>query len=237
MSWQASDWMDSLAYDVAKPLATRMLLKLANVAAQDGTRAYRNSWEVASELGVDRRSIMRALRELEAAQLIHKGDQRVVAHIRGDRRPTVYDLNFGYAREFGSPELPLPEDGEFVPNPEALDEWSDFHGVTEFSTPSHGVTNGVTAAVHLGTNGTTYTPVKEAALVLEHAQAHKGIKDASGGSLRDAGAVAVSAQPGGDDCPGRRIPSPHAFGTASGVCIDCGALSADHPNPLTGEVA
>ncbi|TFB88625.1 hypothetical protein [Cryobacterium luteum] len=183
--------MDSLAYDVAKPLAIRMLLKLANVAAQDGTAAYRNSWEVATELGVDRRSIMRALRELETAELIHKGDQRILAHIRADRRPTVYDLNFGYAREFGQPELPLPEDGEDVPNPDALNEWSDFHGVTEFSTGTHGVTNGVTTEVHLGTKRTNLTTLKKTALVPERAQAHESNTDASGDSLRDAAASAA----------------------------------------------
>jgi len=228
MSWQASDWMDALAYDVAKPLATRMLLKLANVAAQDGSRAYRNSWEVAAELGVDRRSVMRALRELEASHLIHKGDQRVVAHIRADRRPTVYDLNFGYAREFGSPELPLPEDGEFTPNPDALDEWTDFHGVTQLSTDSHGVTNGVTAAVHLGTKGTYYTPLENTSLVLRQAQAPEKERQSRPTNRGTAERAEM--------CRGRTGLRPHEFNAASGWCEHCETRRPESVDLVTGEV-
>lgn len=163
MSWQAAEWLDNMPYAIAKPLATRVLLKLANVAAQDGTRAWRNIWEVADELGVDRKSVQRALRELEAGDLIRPGDQRAVAHIRADRRPTVYDLNFGYARMYAQAELPLPEsDVDYLG-----------HGATELLTGPHGATNGAARSVPLGTNGTTTNPSNKAALVLDRAQAHK----------------------------------------------------------------
>jgi len=123
MSWQACDWMDSLAYDVCGPLASRVLLKLANVANTDGTRAWRSKAEMAHELGVSQRSIQRALKELEHAALIHPGEQEFVHHIRADRRPTVYDLNFRYVAQYSAPELPV------------------WNGETELSTGGHGETS------------------------------------------------------------------------------------------------
>jgi len=161
MSWQATDWADSLPYDAAKQLPFRVLLKYANVAAQDGTRAWRNSWEVANELGVDRRSVIRALRDLQTADLIRPGDQRAVEHIQGNRRPVVYDLNFGWHRMYSQPEIPLPEEDDDAPD----------SGVTELSTGTPGVTSGVTTAVPLGTNGTIYNQLKEETHVLDRAQA------------------------------------------------------------------
>jgi len=161
VSWQATDWADSLPHDAVKHLAYRVLVKYANVAAQDGSRAWRNSWEVARELGVAQRSVIRATRELQAADLIRLGDQRAVAHIQGNRRPVVYDLNFGWHRMYSQPELALPEDDE-----DDLDS-----GVTQLSTGAPGVTSGVTTAVPLGTNGTIYNQVKEEPYVPERAQA------------------------------------------------------------------
>ncbi|ONI63917.1 hypothetical protein ALI44B_04635 [Leifsonia sp. ALI-44-B] len=165
MSWQATDWADQLPYDVVKPLATRVLFKLANVAAQDGTRAWRSKYEMAEELGVHQKSIGRALRELQDAHLIRLGDQRAVAHIRADRRPTVYDMEFGWHRMFAQPEIPLPQDEEDEPEEAAPD------GGTELSTGSHGGTHGGTAAVPLGTNGTTYNQLTKEPYVPERAQA------------------------------------------------------------------
>ncbi|OJX69728.1 MAG: hypothetical protein BGO94_14745 [Micrococcales bacterium 72-143] len=92
VSWQATEVVDQLPYDLVKPLAFRVLLKLANVADPEGRRAWRSKFELANELGVDQRSIQRALRELEQAHLIRKGDQKFVTHIRAGYRPTVYDI-------------------------------------------------------------------------------------------------------------------------------------------------
>jgi hypothetical protein len=212
MSWQAAAWMDALPYDVMKPLATRVLLKLANVAGQNGESAYRNIWEVAAELGVDRRSIQRSYRELEAAELIHKGHQGAVLHMRPDRRPTVYDLNFGYQREFGQPELPLPEEGE--PSPaDHPSEWGDFHGATELSTGGHGATYGATTEVPLGTKGTIYTSDEKESLEPEQAQAPK-IERQSRTTNHGPDARA-------ELCRGRTGLRPHEFNAASGWCEHC----------------
>jgi hypothetical protein len=213
MSWQAADWMDSLPYDVMKPLAARVLLKLANVAAQDGTRAYRGTWEMADELGVDRRSIQRAYRELERAQLIQVGDQRAVAHIRADRRPTVYDLNFRWHTTYAQPELPLPEDES--------DDAAD--GATELSTGAYGATDGATAAVALGTNGTYITQLTKESYVPDRAQAHEEI-DASGDSHRPASAPG-SPSWSAARCPANDRDRLHQLGSF-GKCVHC------HERPL-----
>lgn len=145
MSWQAMDAIDRIPYEACKPLEFRVLTKLANVAAQDGSRAYRSIAEMATELKVSQRSIQRALKALEDERFILRGEQRHLAHLRADRRPTVYNINM----------------------PKCLD-WDAYHGhltpeldgVTQLSTPpvetAHGVTNGVTTAVAQGTNRTNY---------------------------------------------------------------------------------
>lgn len=116
------DAIDHLAYDSTSALGFRVLTKLANVAAQDGTRAWRLNAEMAKELGVSVRSVQRALRDLEDGDLIRRGDQRAVSHWRSDRRPVVYDVVMDAAEDVSS-------------------------GVTEFSTTDDGVTNGATTAV------------------------------------------------------------------------------------------
>lgn len=136
MSWQACAWADSLEHNVVGPLAFRVLVKLANVSNEHGTIAWRTKAEIAVELGVSQRSVQRAYAELEHAALIKPGDQSFVHHIRKDRRPTVYELNFRWKSQFAQPELP----------------WEN--GETQLSTGSRGdriVPNGETTAVAQGT--------------------------------------------------------------------------------------
>ncbi|PYY34109.1 hypothetical protein DEJ16_12700 [Curtobacterium sp. MCJR17_055] len=133
MSWQAMDAIDQLPYDACGPLAFRVLTKLANVAAQDGTRAWRLVYEIADELGVSTRSIQRATQELERANLIRKGDQRAVSHWQGNRRPIVWDI----VMHPKSTQAPLPVDPDD----------DEFRGDTVIHSPDDtpsGVTPGVT---------------------------------------------------------------------------------------------
>lgn len=136
MSWQACAWADSLEHNTVGPLAFRVLVKLANVSNELGTVAWRSKADIAAELGVSQRSIQRAYAELEHAALIKPSDQSFVHHLRADKRPTVYELNFRFKSQFAQPELP----------------WEN--GETRLSTGSRGDTpgaSGETTAVAQGT--------------------------------------------------------------------------------------
>ena len=148
--------VDELPYEFCTALGFRVLVKLANVAAPDGTRAFRSKTDMARELGVSPRSIQRALVELQECNLIRKGDQRHVTHIVANRRPTVYDLNM---RHPNSVQVPLPE--------------TDGPGETEISTADLGETAGETTAgahkeldeqLNTSTPGNYRAPVSPASL-------------------------------------------------------------------------
>lgn len=71
-----------------------VLVGLANHADPDGRNAFPAVARLAGYGRMSRRAVYDALKRLEGAGLIRRGDQRVAAaHIgRGDRRPVVYDL-------------------------------------------------------------------------------------------------------------------------------------------------
>lgn len=151
-------WIAQLPLDACGLSEYRVLHKLADVAAKDGTRAWRNVSSkrsadgMAEELGCSARTVQRALRNLEVLGLIVKGDQRHVGHIRSDRRPTVWDLPLHrWTRPAATPELDGVTTGvtssEAVDNPPRGDR-SGLHGVT--------------AAVALGTKGRTSRTTTEA---------------------------------------------------------------------------
>ena len=92
MSLQAMVWALKSA-PVPDPIAHLVLIGLADHAADDGTAARPSVAVLAEYARCSPRSVQRKLRDLEACGLIWKGDQRLVEHIRSDRRPAVYDLN------------------------------------------------------------------------------------------------------------------------------------------------
>lgn len=108
MSYQAAMAVGMLPYNVCGAMAFRVLLKLANVADDEGKGAFQFDPKVANELGVSVRSIIRCRAELEAASLIRRGDQKRVGHWRGGNRPIVYDVNM-YAYESPAPLLVTEE--------------------------------------------------------------------------------------------------------------------------------
>lgn len=111
VSLNAFIWAASLPMDVAPSSAYRVLIKLADHADQWGKSAWRDNAQLAVELGTSKRTIERAIRDLKVLGLIKPGDQRLVDHIRPDRRPTVYDLNLQFARvETVAQQLPVPVD-------------------------------------------------------------------------------------------------------------------------------
>ncbi|WPM94371.1 replication initiation protein [Arthrobacter phage Cupello] len=78
---------------VPDPIAHLVLIGLADHAADDGTAARPSVAVLAEYARCSPRSVQRKLRDLEECGLIWKGDQRLVEHLRSDRRPAVYDLN------------------------------------------------------------------------------------------------------------------------------------------------
>lgn len=74
------------------PLAKLVLLVLADQADGQGAGAYPAVSTVAAVVPCDRATVQRKLRQLEAADLLVRGDQELVSHHRADRRPTVWNL-------------------------------------------------------------------------------------------------------------------------------------------------
>lgn len=117
--------------------AFRVLLALADHADDRGWNAWPSANTLAGNLRYSRRTVLRHLAALRDAGLIYEGDQRCVEHIRGDRRPVVYNLDLG-----------LRGDKTDTPHGVTPAVMSPAHGVTE--TGSRGdspVPDGVTPAV------------------------------------------------------------------------------------------
>lgn len=133
MSLEAFIWATKLPLDIVPPTAFRVLLMLANHAHSDGRNVWRKKSELATELGCSTRTVERSIRDLKARGLIREGDQRLTDHLRGDRRPVVYDLNF----RFGQPELPI--DGATATD--------GSYGATNLSRPDEIRSNGPTSVV------------------------------------------------------------------------------------------
>lgn len=91
MSLEAMVWALTKA-PVADPVARLVLVGLANHAGPDGAGAWPKQATLAEYVGVSTRTVRTKLRLLEDVGVIRPGDQRTVAHISADRRPTVWDL-------------------------------------------------------------------------------------------------------------------------------------------------
>jgi hypothetical protein len=91
VSKAAVAWVLYEAEDVpAHLLAT--LLAVAASTSEDGTGAWISAGTVAQLTRKTERNAKRDLAALRKLGLIMPGNQRLVAHIRADRRPFVYDL-------------------------------------------------------------------------------------------------------------------------------------------------
>lgn len=92
MSLNAYIWAADLPLSVCNGTAHRVLLKLADRADDLGYGAYPSVKNIAASLVCSERTVFRALKELQLAGLIRRGDQRYVEHIDPRHRPTVYDV-------------------------------------------------------------------------------------------------------------------------------------------------
>lgn len=118
MSLRATLW----AYDEApvdKALDLLVLIALADEANDLGRNAFPSVAKIAARARCKPRAAKYALRALEDAGIIMRGDQSIAArHIaRADRRPVVYDLNMDLTSESPRPQPPqgapdAPREGE-----------------------------------------------------------------------------------------------------------------------------
>lgn len=109
MSTEAVAW--ALRADLTGKLSAEhrlVLVALADHASYDGTGAWPSKARLATRLGSSERSVQRALARLEALGLIVRGDQRIVSHIPGNRRPTVWTLRLGSRANHDEPKDETP---------------------------------------------------------------------------------------------------------------------------------
>lgn len=74
------------------PHIVSTLVAVARYAGEDGRGAHPSALTVAGHTRKSESQAKRDLAKLEELKLIKRGNQRIVASIRADRRPTVYDL-------------------------------------------------------------------------------------------------------------------------------------------------
>ena len=92
MSLQALTWV---IYEVGADIKYsdfRVLLILADMANQQGNGAYPSRSTIGRLTGYSVRTVSYALKNLESAGLIRRGDQRIVSGL-GGYKPTVWNLN------------------------------------------------------------------------------------------------------------------------------------------------
>lgn len=97
MSLKALTWVMEQA-PVDDPTSLLVLYALADRAHDDGTAAWPSQDWIAERARCSDRTVRRVLGKLEEQGVIRKGDPRHVAHIREDRRPTVWNLQMGLSR-------------------------------------------------------------------------------------------------------------------------------------------
>lgn len=93
MSWALKD------APVPDAVSHLILIGLADHAEDDGTNARPSQKTLANYAQVSVRTVGYKIKALSEAGLIVRGDQQQVAHLRKDRRPTVWDLNLNLVRE------------------------------------------------------------------------------------------------------------------------------------------
>ncbi|WP_431935769.1 hypothetical protein [Micromonospora sp. RP3T] len=91
MSSTALMWAACVA-PVADVQEYAILVRMADEADEAGCGVWLATSTIAFDVKVSEKTVQRRLDALEARKLIGRGDQRLAAHVRPDRRPVVYDL-------------------------------------------------------------------------------------------------------------------------------------------------
>jgi hypothetical protein len=113
--------------------AVLVLVGLANHASDEGTDAYPSRATLARYARCSVRTVQTKLNLLEKEGVIRRGDQQKVAHLRGDRRPVVYDLNYAVKKVHpvdDVQDLPAENDVQDL-HPVAVDDVQNLHPVAD----------------------------------------------------------------------------------------------------------
>ena len=101
MSLLAMQWAMSKApikRNAAQCRNRLVLIALADRYNDDTGVCWPSIKTISKDIGVSERTVYKAIDELEAAGLIGRGSPHWVAHLRADRRPTVWTLNLGIVK-------------------------------------------------------------------------------------------------------------------------------------------
>ncbi|MER5608306.1 Lrp/AsnC family transcriptional regulator [Micromonospora tulbaghiae] len=89
------------------------LMSLSKRADPDGCNAYQSYPTIARRARIDAKTVYRRCKEMEKRGILKRGDQSVVAHIRADERPVVWDIQIPYS---------------WFPNLKRINAWRAEHG-------------------------------------------------------------------------------------------------------------
>lgn len=154
MSLKAMIWVMESA-PVTSHAELAVLYALADRAADDGTAAFPAQTWIAERARCSVRTVKRHLKNLEDAGIIHRGDQRHVSYVRGDRRPIVWNLDLTLTRDAtgGQNDTPSPpERGDNMTPREGE------RGVRNGQTGCQSRSNEVSEMVERGDTAVAYEP-------------------------------------------------------------------------------
>ena len=122
MSYAAMDWAQTEApiTGMSKSTDRLVLIRLAHYFSEKTQVCWPSQGRLAIDLDLDKKTIRRALRRLEAAGLISQGPSRWVEHLEYTNRPTVWHLHTEIKRDNPRPRrrLRLSDPGDnVVPTP------------------------------------------------------------------------------------------------------------------------
>lgn len=234
-----------------EPYAHLVLIALADHASDDGTSARPSVALLATKARCSARTVHTKLRLLQDAGIIRRGDQEQVAHLRADRRPTVWDLavNGVQQMQVAPTGEPVDNSGDGVQHVHPVAR----HGVKRTTSRgeapgTHGVKRSADRTVHEpsmnqgGTNATTspvdtgrqqpppVNPTRERRdrcpdhQAIDIAPACGGCRDARLSAARSDAEAAVAARARNEDYE-RADRCPEHHGGRIGYCPGC---AADH---------
>ena len=93
MSLQAMNWvLYDIDPDELEQSEFRILLVMADHADTEGCGVWLGAAKISKLSRLSLRQVRYALRHLQDKGIIRRGDQRLVKHLPGNKRPVVYDL-------------------------------------------------------------------------------------------------------------------------------------------------